>query len=55
MSEQALVDEITAAKREGRFARVSSPQSGAELAASSFDPKDLSGYMHMPVQRIQRA
>lgn len=54
MTEQALVDEIIAAKEERRMARISSPTSGAELAASSFDPKDLSGYMHMPVQRIAR-
>lgn len=54
MSEQALVDEIRDAKKEGRLARIASPSSGADMAASQFDPKDLSGYMHMPVQRIAR-
>lgn len=54
MPEQALVDEIDKARTDRRFVRIASPNSGAEFAAAAFDPKDLSGYMHMPVQRIAR-
>lgn len=54
MTEQALIDEIRVAKVEGRMARIATSDAGAMLATSQFCPGDLSGYMHMAVQRVAR-
>lgn len=52
-TEQALVDEINAAKAEGRMARIASVEDPSQ-AACAFCPEDLSGYMHIPVNRVAR-
>lgn len=55
MSEQALVDEIVAAKAGQRMARIETPNGNAEFANCQFLPEQLTAYVHIAVQRVARA